>query len=203
MFENFRATCVQHYKLDPAHYFSAPSLAWEAMLKMTSVELELMVEREFHDIIDKETRGGICCISRKFSRANNKYLDDYDASKLTSYIIHLNMNNLYGTAMIQPLSQKNFDFMNKVQLQNFDFMSVLIDSPTGYILEVDLEYDETLHNIHNDYPLCPKNVSIVEKDLSPYTKLLAEKIDVKIMPVKKLVCNLKNKTKYAIHYQNL
>ena len=58
---------MQHYKLNLAHYFSAPSLAWDAMLKMTGVELELMVEQEFHDIIDKGTRGGICCISRKFA----------------------------------------------------------------------------------------------------------------------------------------
>ena len=113
------------------------------------------------------------------------------------------MNNLYGTAMIQPLPQRDFEFMNEEQLQNFDFMSVPADSPTGYILEVDLDYDETLHNIHNDYPLCPENVSIFEEDLSPYTKLLAEKLDVKIVPTKKLVCNLKNKTKYVIHYRNL
>ena len=113
------------------------------------------------------------------------------------------MNNLYGTAMIQPLPQKDFEFMNEEQLQNFDFMSVPVDSPTGYILEVDLEYDKTLHNIHNDYLLCPENVSIVKKDLSPYTRLLAEKLKVNIVPTKKLVCNLKNKTKYVIHYRNL
>ena len=113
------------------------------------------------------------------------------------------MNNLYGTAMIQPLPQKDFEFMNEEQLQNFDFMSVPVDSPTGYILEVDLEYDETLHNIHNDYRLCPENVSIAEEDLSPYTKQLGEKLDVKIVPTKKLVCNLKNETKYVIHYRNL
>ena len=68
------------------------------------------------------------------------------------------MNNLYGTAMIQPLPQKDFEFMNEEQLQNFDFMSVPVDSPTGYILEVDLEYDETLHNIHIDYPLSRKRL---------------------------------------------
>ena len=78
-------------------------------------------------------------------------------------------------------------------------MSAPVNSPTGYILEVDLEYDETLHNIHNDYPLCPKNVSIAEENLSPYTKQLAEKLDVKIVLTKKLVCNLKNKTKYVLH----
>ena len=113
------------------------------------------------------------------------------------------MNNLYGMAMIQPLPQKDFEFMNEEQLQNFDFMSVPVDSPTGYILEVDLEHNDSLHLMHNDYPLCPENVSIVEDDLSPHTRLLAEKLEVNIVPTKKLVCNLKNKAKYVIHYRNL
>ena len=82
-------------------------------------------------------------------------------------------------------------------------MSVPVDSPTGYILEVDLEYDKSLHLMHNDNPLCPKNISIVDEDLSPYSRLLAKKLEVKIVPTKKLVCNLKNNTKYAIHYRNL
>ena len=193
VFENFRATCMQYYKLDPAHYFSAPGLAWDAMLKMTGMELELMVEREFHDMIDNGTRGGICCICRKFARANSKYYENYDASMPSKYIIYLDMNNLYDTAMIQPLPQKDFEFVNEEQLQNFDFMSVSVDSPCGYILEVNLEYDERLHLTHNDCPLCPENISNVEEDLSPYTKLLTEKLEVKIAPTKKLTGNLKTR----------
>ena len=83
--------------------------------------------------------------------------------------------------------------MKEKLLQNFDFMSVSVDMPTGYILEVDLKYDESLHIMHNDLPLCHKNVSIVEEDLSPYTRLLAKKLDFKIVPTKKLTCNLKTK----------
>ena len=85
--------------------------------------------------------------------------------------------------------------MNEEQLQNFDFISVPVDSPTGYILEVDLEYDESLHLMHNDYPLCPENVSIVEEDLSPYTRLLAEKLEVNIVRTKKLVCKSEKQDK--------
>ena len=113
------------------------------------------------------------------------------------------MNNLNGTTMIQPLPQRDFEFMNEELLHNFDLMSVPVDSPTGYILKVDLKYDESLHHILNDYSLCHENVSIFEEDMSPYTRLLAEKLEVKIMPTKKLTCYLKNKKMYVIHYRNL
>ena len=137
-----------------------------------------MIKREFHDIIDKGTRGSICCISRKFARSSNKYLEDYHTSMSSKYIIYLTTKFLYGTAMIQPLPQRNFEFMNEEQLQNFDFISVTVYSPTSYILEVDLEYAKRLHLTHNDYPLCPENVSTFQKDLSPYNGQLAEKLEV-------------------------
>ena len=134
-----------------------------------------------HDVIDKGTRRGICCISKKYARANNPYLPEtYDASKLSNYLIYLDMNNLYGTAKTQPLSEKNFDFFPADELEKFDHNSVPDDYPTGYILEIDLEYDD-----------------------SSYTLDLAEKLNVKIKPFQKLVCNLKPKTKYVVHYRNL
>jgi hypothetical protein len=204
VFEQFRTTCLDSYKLDPAHYFSAPGLAWDAMLKMTKVKLELMMERELHDVVDKGLRGGICCISKKHAKANNPYITEtFDSTKPNSYIIYLDMNNLYGTAMIQPLPEKHFDFLPEETLVDFDFMSVPDDADTGFILEVDLEYPSHLHDSHNDYPLCPQNIIIENEDLSPYTKTLAEKLNVSAASSKKLVCNLKNKTKYSIHYRNL
>ncbi len=99
VFETFRSTCMKHYGVDACHYFSAPGLAWDAMLKMTRVKLQLMTDREMHDIIDKGIRGGICNITTKKARANNKHLGptEYDSSKPCSSIIYLDMNNLYGT----------------------------------------------------------------------------------------------------------
>ena len=111
IFENVRKVCLNNYQLDPAHYFSSLGLAWDAMLKKTGVVLELMRERELHDIVDKGIRGGICCISKKYAEANNKYLNSCDASKPSSYIVYLDMNNLYSTAMTQPLPEGNFKFI--------------------------------------------------------------------------------------------
>ncbi len=95
VFESFRKMCITHYKLDAAHYFSSPGLAWDAMLKMTGVELELMCDIEQHTLIEKAVRGGISVISRKHAIANNPYIPDkYDPTEPNSYIMYLDMNKL-------------------------------------------------------------------------------------------------------------
>ena len=179
VFENFRKTCMLNYKLDPAHYFSAPGLSWDAMLRMTRVRLQLMQEREMHDVIDKGIRGGICCISKKHARANNRHIpDEYDASKPSTYITYVDMNNLYGTAMIEPLPLRDFDFMLPQQIEHFqrEFLRIPDNSPTGYIVEVDLDYPDHLHDQHNCYPLAPSNETIQAGDVSSYTCSLAERL---------------------------
>ena len=58
-FEKFRKTCIQYYKLDPYHYFTSPGLSWDAMLKMTNVQLELMTDIDMFQFIEKGMRGSI------------------------------------------------------------------------------------------------------------------------------------------------
>ena len=203
-FEQFRAVCLKNYKLDAAYYYSSPGLAWDAMLKMTKVRLELMQDREMHCIVDKGIRGGICCISRKHAAANNPLIEEtFDPSKPTSFILYLDMNNLYGAAMIEPPPEKEFDFLLDEQIASFDLMSVPDDGPIGYILEVDIDYPSELHDTHNDYPLCPVSQVINIKDLSPYTISLANKLGIKPTGYKKLIANLQPKERYSVHYRTL
>ena len=108
VFENFRKTCLNYYRLDPLHYVSAPGLAWDAMLKMTGINLELMTDIDMQLFIEKGLRGGISYIAHRHAEANNKYMKNYDISKLISYIIYLDANNLYGWAMSKPLPYGNF-----------------------------------------------------------------------------------------------
>ena len=127
-------------------------------------------------MVQKGIRGGISMISNRHGTANNKYIgDSYDPSKPSTFIQYLDANNLYGWAMSKPLPVRGFRWMTEDELFNWKSMPC--------ILEVDLDYPESLHDVHNDYPLAPERM--------------------KINKVDKLVPNLNNKEKYVIHHTNL
>ena len=98
VFEKFIDTCLKLYVLDPCHYFSSPGLSWDAVLKMTGVKLEKISDIEKYLFIEKCLRGGISYIAKRYAKANNKYMNDYDPKKLSIFISYLDMNNLYGCA---------------------------------------------------------------------------------------------------------
>ena len=78
-------------------------------------------------------------------------------------------------------------------------MSIDKKSDIGYILEVDLEYPKELHKLHNDYPLAPEKLAVTNDILSKYCKEIADKYEINVGDVKKLIPNLGNKTKYVVH----
>ena len=53
MFENFRDGCIKIYELDPAHFLSAPGLAWQACLKKTGIRLELLTDMDMLLMVEK------------------------------------------------------------------------------------------------------------------------------------------------------
>ena len=116
IFEIFRETCLQYYKLDPSHYFTSPGLSWDAMLKMTGIKHELMTDVDMFQSIEKDMRGGISYIANRHGKANNKYMSGYDSSKLLKYIMYLDANNLYGYAMSQCLPTGGFKWMSQKQI---------------------------------------------------------------------------------------
>ena len=87
VFEEFRKTCLQYYKLDSCHYFTSPGLSWDAMFKMTGIKLELMTNIDMFQFIEKGTRGGISYIANRYVEAKNKYMKEYKKEKpSTEYI---------------------------------------------------------------------------------------------------------------------
>ena len=185
VFENFRDICLKIYKLDPVYYFTAPGLAWDACLKMTGVQLELLNETNMLLLFEKGIRGGISIISNRYGEANNKYMKGYNKNKLSKFLMYLDANNLYGCAMSEKLPTHGFKWLTSGEMEKlFNNQIVQVWDRIPCILEVDLEYPKELHDSHNDYPLCPERVKCDKG-------------------VEKLIPNLRNKTKYVIHYKNL
>ena len=178
VFENFREVCIRNYELDPAWYYTSPGLSWDAVLKKTKVELELLTDYDMLMTFEKGVRGGVSMISNRYGKANNKYMKDFNEMKESSYIQYLDANNLYGWAMSEKMPYKDFEWSKERDLKK-----IFKDEDVGYVLEVDLEYPEELHDLHNDYPLAPEVI--------------------KIGKVNKLTPNFNDKIKYVLHHKNL
>ena len=186
VFENFRDICLKIYGLDPVYYFTAPGLSWDACLKMTNIDLELLSDPNMLLMFEKGIRGGISIISNRYGEANNKYMGHrFNKNKPSKYLMYLDANNLYGCAMSMKLPTHGFKWLTGGEIEKlFNNRVIQVREKTPCILEVDLEYPENLHNLHNDYPFCPERVECKNG-------------------VEKLIPNLRNKTKYVIHYKNL
>ena len=105
-------------------------------------------------------RGGVSYINKRYSKASNEYCQDYDKEKPKKCIIYLDMNKLYGHAMSQYLPHAHFKWVKNIDKIEQRLMNIKSNSSTGYILEVDLEYPQELHDIDNDYELAPEKLNI-------------------------------------------
>ena len=175
VFENFRNKFIKIYGLDPGHFLTAPGLAWQAYLKKTKIKLELLTDVDMLSMVEKVIRGGICQAIHRYAKANNKYMKNYDKD-ISSYLMYLDSNNLYGWAMSQKLPVngfkwvKNLSRFNEIFIRNYDE-----NSDKGYLVEVDIDYPKELFNLHKDLPFLPER----------------KKLD----KVEKLICNIEDKKK--------
>ena len=202
VFENFRKLCLEQYGLDPAHYFTSPGLSWDALLKKTGVNLELFTDLEMHLFAERGIRGGISMVSKRYAKANNPLVPDYDASKPNSDIVYLDANNLYGWAMSKPLPKSGFKW-KRVMPTEEEILNKKENAKNGWILEVDLEYPAELHKEHNSYPLAPAKKVIKKESMSDYQKRLMKDLELKPPESKKLLLTLEDKKDYVVHYRNL
>ena len=180
-FENFRDMCIKEYELDPAHFLSLPGLAWQACLKKTNKELELLTDCDMLLMVEEGIRGGICHSIHRYAKANNKYMKNYNNNEESSYIQYLDANNLYDWAMFKKLPVNGFKWTDSDEINEEFIKNYNENDNKGYILEVDIRYPKRLHELHSDLPF------------------LSERM--KIDKCNKVICNLLNKKKIChTHY---
>ena len=97
--ENFRNMCIKVYELDPAHFLSAPGLAWQACFEKTGFKLELLTDVDMLLMVQKGIRGGISHTIHRYVEANNKYVKDYNKNEEESFLEYLDANKLYSWAV--------------------------------------------------------------------------------------------------------
>lgn len=156
------------------------------MLLFTGVELELLTCITKALYLESGIRGGPSQSINRLKYANNKYMSNYDATKPSNYLIYLDVNNLYGAAMSDYLPYKSFVWLTQREIDSFIVETCCDFAEIGFILEVDLEYPQSLHDMHSDLPFCPEQKAPPNDPKSP-----------------RLLTTLYNKENYVIHYKTL
>ena len=183
VFEKFREKCIEIYQLDPAHFVSAPGLAWQACLKKTKIKLELLTDINMLLMFEEVIRGGMCQSIIKYASTNNKYMKNFNKKILSSYLMYLDTNNLYGWAMITKFSVGKFEWIHPNDYTEDLIKSYDDNDDYGAILKVDIKYLKELLNKHKDLPFLPERR--------------------KINKTNKLTTCIEDKEKYVVHISAL
>ena len=207
-FEKFRSMALKHFQLDPAKFISTPHLSFHAMLKFTGVKLHLIDNLEMYLFIKRGIRGGVASIM-------HRCVDDVNIPELESgfrpdlprkEILPLDATNLYGYALSRSLPVGNFRWIDVDDTQEVIALISNEDETTGYILEADLSYPLSLHDLHSEYPLAPEKITIGPTDWSPYMHQLAAKFmdstEIK-SDAPKLIPHLGPRWNYIVYSKNL
>ncbi|KAJ8937652.1 hypothetical protein NQ318_002166, partial [Aromia moschata] len=166
-------TCIFE-TFHPAHYYTIPGYTWDCMLKYTKCKLETIQDVDILMFFERGIRGGVSQCCNRFSEANNKYMKEYNSNKPSTYILYSDVNNLYGWSMSQYLPYGGFKWVD-----------CNIDVTLMTLSLVDLEYPESLHDLHKDLPFCPEHRNPPNSKFS------------------KLMTTCYDKKNYIIHYRNL
>ena len=230
VFERYRNQCISDYGLDPAHYFSGPHFCYDAFLRSSNMELDLLMDVNQYFFLQKGIRGGLSMVAKRYSKANNPNISEYDSSKPPVYILDLDTNNLYGKAMQDFLPYAAFRWMNQKELTQEYIMGLSATVEEGCFVECTFDYPEALHDLHADYPLAPVKARVTYDMLSPYAKFLCDQHKLKgslkslkltydmLSPYAKFLCDqhklkgslkslkllttLERKNFYVLHYRN-
>jgi hypothetical protein len=184
-----------HFNIDPCCCYSAPCLTWQAGLKFTNIELDLLPNIDLILFFEGCIRGGI------YGVMGSRYAKTDDEYKL----LYVDANNLYGWAVMESQPYGGFkcwrtetETEEAIVLKMLEILTLSDDNPTGYFLEVDLEYPDEIKTLSKNFPYCPEKLFIPDGELSEYQRRVLG--DKKRPKVEKLILTQKNKYNYAVHY---
>jgi hypothetical protein len=193
----FRTEIFNEIGLDCARYISLPQLAYDSMLLLTDVTIQLIVNEDQYLFVESGIRGGLSFIAQRYCETNSK-------SKIKSEIKYIDANNLYGGSQTKPLPIGGYVWLTKTQIESFNINNCHEYDSIGYILEVDLDYPKHLHISHNSYPLAPERVIVSKEMMSEYSINSYRQLYHSDPPeTKRLTATLSPKNKYIVHYYTL
>ena len=194
IFTAFRHKMINFTGLDPAYYISLPSFGYDAMLKITKAEIELLTDISMVHFFEQAKRGGVSFI-------NTRHLSVKDGENAA--LIYIDRNNLYGESQLRKLPYNNFRWLTPQEVAEFDLQQNF-DGEKGYFLEVDLKYPKRLHKKHNNLPLAPEMLEVNFENLSPYSQEAVEQTEGhQRYKDTKLMSTFYDKEKYVLHVKVL
>jgi len=203
IFEHFRTTLLAFNGLDCAHYYSASGIAYDSALK-SGVKVELMSELEDYEFVESSIVGALCGTALRYAEANNKDMgDEYDPSKPDSYLMYLDINNMYGRAMMEYLPSGEFDIIDGDEYEVEEILEMEDEGEYGAIFEIDCEYPEELHVLHNDLPFVHRKMKITRDMLSKANSDYLKRTGTPMRSTECLVGTFYKKENVIMHYREL
>ena len=207
VFQNFRDVSRSIYGLDPAYYYTAPGLSWDAFLKHKTGEykregkgifyIELITDLDMYQMVESGIRGGLSQISKRHAVANNKYMTSHDKNLPDSYLLYLDANNLYGYSMCQYLPKGGFKW-NTEEWTSQRIREQKDKQDIGYKFDVNIHIPSEHHDQMNGYPLACENGSIKKEYLNDW-----QKKEYRETKIEKLITTFEDKENYVVDYRLL
>ena len=190
-------------ELDYVQFYTASNFSGAASLKVCKPDLELLTDRHLLDMNERRIRGGIASVfSSRLETANSPLLQNFDASKETASIVYIDANNLYGGIMLKyPFPLRAFELITEITLKNN--INADDEGDIGYVVEVDLEYPDELHEKHSDFPHISDRQPIDPLQVSEFQTEMKNALKKTRGKTEKLRQIFHPKKHYVVHYRNL
>jgi len=198
--QNFRKVNYDNYGIDCLYFISAPSFYYQACLKMSGVELDLITDPTQYLMIENGIRGGLSQVFRRQSLPNNPALKHYNPEKPKSWAVLLDQNSLYAAAQFHfKMPVGDFRWLTRQEIETLDIVNLSLYDNVGYIFYLDLLYPRQIKELTKNLPLCPTTTKINFDMLSSYQKEWLREAGMRYPGVSKLIATQLDKPNITLH----